>query len=278
MSLVARRSSGKTEYDCPAIAGSMALAPRARPARKDAVAKIVPDTWPLPNELKSRVGARVGRQRLISAQGHHLMVLHQLPKPHARDRAAAVFWRAPEGGWRCFPGRDHPSTLRDHVEAVAKVLEELDDEVEHAKSATDFLEIIRLARPLHRYARNMHAVITQLRDALPDDADVLAARDRAYELERLAENVSDDAANGMQHTIAQHTEEQAQLSERIAKETHRLNLLAAIALPVTAIGSILGMNLSNGLEGLPEPLSFWLIVGLTFGVGFLIRSRVQKDA
>jgi Mg2+ and Co2+ transporter CorA len=107
---------------------------------------------------------------------------------------------------------------------------------------------------------------------------VLAARDRAYELERLAENVSDDAEDGMQHTIAEHTEEQAVLSERIAKESHRLNLLAAVALPITAIGSVLGMNLENGLEGLPEPLSFWVIVAGLFVIGFFIRSRVQKDA
>lgn len=248
------------------------------PEKGTSVAKIVPDTWPLPAELRSKVGARVGRQRLLTHQGHHLMILHQLPKPHVRDRQAAVFWRAPEGGWRCFPGRDHPSTLREHLEGLAQVLEDLDDEVEHAKSATDFLQVIRVARPLQRYARNLHAVLAQLRDALPEDPDVLAARDRAYELERLAENVSDDAENGMQHTIAQHTEEQAALTERIAKESHRLNLLAAVALPITAIGSILGMNLANGLEELPEPASFWIIVALTFAIGLFIRSRVQKDA
>ncbi len=242
------------------------------------MAKIVPDTWPLPSELRSKVGSRVGRQRLLSAQGHHLMILHQLPKPHARDRDPAVFWRSTDGSWRCFPGRDHPGTLRDHVEAVGKVLEELDDKVEHAKTATEFLEVTKIARPLQRYARNMHAVISQLRDVLPDDTDVLAARDRAYELDRLAENVSDDAENGMQHTIAQHTEEQALLSERIAKESHRLNLLAAVALPITAIGSVLGMNLENGLEQLPEPISFWAIVGALFALGLFVRSRVQKDA
>lgn len=248
------------------------------PRERIAVAKIVPDTWPMPNELRSKVGSRVGRQRLLSAQGHHLVILHQLPKPHARDRQAAVFWRSPEGGWRCFPGRDNPSTLRDHVEALGKVLDELDDQVEAAKTATEFLDVIRLARPLQRYTRNLHAVLNQLRDTLPDDVDVLAARDRAYELERLAENVCDDAENGMQHTIAQHSEEQAALSERIAKESHRLNVLAAVALPITAIGSILGMNLPSGLESLPEPFSFWVIVAFAFGVGFFIRSRVQTAA
>jgi hypothetical protein len=241
------------------------------------VAKIVPDTWPIPSELKSRVGTRVGRQRLLAHHGHHLLVLHQLPKPGERTRQAAVFWRNPEGHWRCFPGRDSVATLKDHVEAVADALEKLDDRVEDAHKATDFLELIRVARPLQRYTRNMHQTLGQLRDALADDADVLAVRDRAYELERLADNVCDDAENGMQHTIAQHTEEQAALSERIAKESHRLNLLAAVAMPITAIGSVLGMNLTNGLEILPEPVSFWTIVVLTFGFGFYLRSRVQKD-
>ena len=81
----------------------------------------------------------------------------------------------------------------------------------------------------------------------------------------------------MQYTIAQHTEEQAALSERIAKESHRLNVLAAVALPVTAIGSVLGMNLENGLESLPEPISFWLIVAALVTFGLFLRSRVQRD-
>ena len=80
----------------------------------------------------------------------------------------------------------------------------------------------------------------------------------------------------MQYTIAQHTEEQADLSERIAKESHRLNLVAAVALPITAIGSVLGMNLKNGLEGLPEPLSFWCIVASLVLLGLFLRWRVQK--
>lgn len=240
------------------------------------MAKIVPDTWPVPPELKSRVGTRVGRQRLLTHQGHCLLVLHQLPKAGERTRQAAVFWRNPEGAWRCFPGRDDLGTLKNHVEAVATELERLDDRVEVAHKATDFLEIIRIARPLQRYTRNMHQSLSQLRDVIPDDGDLLALRDRAYELERLADNVCDDAENGMQHTIAQHTEEQAALSERIAKQSHGLNLLAAVALPVTAVGSVLGMNLENGLEGLPEPISFWTIVAVTFAFGFLLRSRVQR--
>ena len=57
---------------------------------------------------------------------------------------------------------------------------------------------------------------------------------------------------------------------------HLLNLLAAICLPVTALGAVLGMNLQNGLEGLPEPMAFWTIVGGAFAFGVYLRQNVQK--
>lgn len=208
---------------------------------------------------------------------HCLLLLHQLPKNNDRERVAIAFWRNENGGWRCFPGRDNIQTLKDHVEAVAKSLDELDDKLEAADKATEFLALIKIARPMHRFTRNMHLALQQVRDAFPEDLEILALRDRAYELERMAETISDDTENGMQYTIAQHTEEQAELSERIAKESHRLNLVAAVALPITAIGSVLGMNLQNGLEDLPEPISFWCIVGSLVLLGLFLRSRVQKS-
>ena len=241
------------------------------------MAKIIPDTWQVPTHLRERVGTRVGRQRAMVEGKHCLLLLHQLPKHNERERAAIAFWRSDTGAWRCFPGRDHIQTLKDHVEAVAKTLDELDDKLEVAEKATDFLALIKLARPLHRFTRNMHLALQNVRDAFPEDLEILALRDRAYELERLAETISDDTENGMQYTIAQHTEEQADLSERIAKESHRLNTLAAVALPITAIGSVLGMNLTNGLEELPEPISFWCIVFGLFLLGMFLRSRVRAS-
>jgi len=241
------------------------------------MAKIIPDTWLVPTHLRERVGTRVGRQRAMIEGKHCLLLLHQLPKHNERERLPIAFWRSDTGAWRCFPGRDNIQTLKDHVEAVAKTLDELDDKLDVAERATDFLALIKLARPLQRLARNMHLALQHVRDAFPEDLEILALRDRAYELERLAETISDDTENGMQYTIAQHTEEQAELSERIAKESHRLNTLAAVALPITAIGSILGMNLTNGLEGLPEPISFWLIVLGLFLFGWFLRSRVRAS-
>jgi Mg2+ and Co2+ transporter CorA len=237
--------------------------------------KIVPDTWELPAKLRNRVGGGVGRQRMLAENGHALLLLHACPRERERERRGAAFWRLPDGEWRCAPGKDGFRTLCQHVEAFATELEKLDARVEAAHKASDFFAILRHARPVHRCARNMHAAITLLRDAQPDDADVLALRNRAYEIERWAETITGDAENGMEFTVAQHTEEQATMSERILEETHRLNMLAATFMPITALGAILGMNVTSGLEALPAAV-FWLIVVAAALTGFFVRGQVRK--
>lgn len=237
--------------------------------------KIVPEYWPLPDTLRQRLGDRAGRQRCLVEAGHAVLVLHKVPKANDRARQAVVFWRSPAGEWRADPGTDSVESLRAHLESYAEVLEELDARVEQAHRAMDFFAILKRARPVLRATRNMHAAIAQLKDQLPADADLLALRDRAYELERLADSITSDAESGMEFSVAQHAEEQAELSVRIASESHRLNLLAAVCLPVTALGAVLGMNLENGLESAPEPITFWCIVAAAFAVGYFLRHRVQ---
>jgi Mg2+ and Co2+ transporter CorA len=240
--------------------------------------KIVPDYWRLPDSLRAKLGERAGRQRALFEQGHSILVLHKVPRGHERGRHAVVFWRTPEQEWRTDPGTDSIQSLAQHVEAYATALEELDDRVEEARRATEYFEILNRARPLVRATRNMNAAIGQLREQCGVNAEpeLLAIRDRAYEVERLADGVAADAENGMDFMVAQHAEETAEISVRIASQSHRLNMLAAICLPVTALGAILGMNLTNGLEALPEPITFWLIVLAAFGLGYYIRKQVQK--
>ena len=241
------------------------------------MARIVPEVWNLPRTLRERVGPRAGRPRVMSHEGHHLLLLHQVPKDAEPDRHAVVFWRTPEGDWRCAPGRDDISTLQAHVEAYGDYLEALDARLEKSSHAEDFLGVLQAARPVQRAARHMQLAIAQLKDAVPTDEALLPIRDRAYEIERTADQLVDEANGEMQLLMARRAEEQARLSERIAVETHRLNMLAAVFLPVTALGAILGMNLENGLEHLPEPVTFWSIVAGAFLLGFVIRSRLSKD-
>lgn len=240
------------------------------------MAKIVPDLWPLPTTLRDKLGVRAGRQRLLLAEGHAVLVLHHVPRPNEHGRRPAVFWRLPDGSWRCNPGVDSIETLRAHVETYAAAIEEIDEKLEGAKRASEYFAILRVARPLHRASRNLNTVITSLKEAFPADGEIMALRDRAYDVERQAELEVGDAENGLEFLVAQRAEEQTAASLRVAAETHRLNLLAAICLPVTALGAVLGMNLQNGLEVLPEPVTFWSIVGAAFAFGFYLRHNVQK--
>lgn len=240
------------------------------------MAKIVPDLWPLPQALRDKLGVRAGRQRLLLHDGHAVLVLHHVPRPNEHGRRPVVFWRQPDGRWRCSPGADDVETLRAHLETYASAIEELDERLERAKRASEFFALLRVARPLHRAARNLSAVMSALKEAFPSDGEILTLRDRAYDLERQAELEVGDAHGGLEFTVAQRAEEQAATSLRIAAETHRLNLLAAVCLPVTALGAILGMNLENGLETLPEPLAFWSIVGSAFAFGVYLRHKVQN--
>lgn len=242
--------------------------------------KIVPDYWALPDNLRKRLGDRAGRQRVVAEAGHAVLVLHRVPRAHERTRHPVVFWRKPTGEWNVDPGTDSIQSLIEHVESYAEALEELEERIEHAKRATEFFTILQRAQPLVRATRNMHAAINQLKElcaTTPLIEELVGVRDRAYELERWADFVAADAENGMEFMVAQHAEETADLSVRIASETHRLNLLAAVCLPVTALGAILGMNLTSGLEMLPQPVVFWVIVAAAFGFGYYLRTRVQQQ-
>ena len=56
--------------------------------------------------------------------------------------------------------------------------------------------------------------------------------------------------------------------------SHRLNLLAALFFPVTAVGSILGIQIANGLEKVYPPYTFWAIVAASILLGLIVRSSI----
>ena len=47
---------------------------------------ILPATWEVPAEFRSRLGEKAGRQRAMMAEGHLLLVLHAPPKKDEPDR------------------------------------------------------------------------------------------------------------------------------------------------------------------------------------------------
>ena len=124
--------------------------------------------------------------------------------------------------------------------------------------------------------RGLHKALQDARDAT-NDPEIITLRDQAGDIERAVELVYDDAQNGLTYTTARQAEEQAALSTNIAQAGHRLNRLAALFLPVSALGSVLGMNLVHGFEGRYAPWLFWCAVVATFSLGFIVRATLPSD-
>ena len=240
------------------------------------MAQVIPDAWQVPNRIRQRVGVQAGRQRAIVEEGHLLLIVHELPKDDELTRPAKLFWRSPEGAWRASGAGQSSGlpVLKRHLESVQQALVQLDERVDGGKTAQDFFTVLNAATPLQRTARNLHKAFQDAREGV-EDRDIIALRDSAGDLERTAELLVGDARNALEFTVAKNGEAQAANGQRAVDAQHRLNLLAALFFPVTAIGSILGMNLRTGMEHAP-PVVFWVVLVAAFGSGFAIRSSLEK--
>jgi hypothetical protein len=240
--------------------------------------KLIPHNWSVPAKFRERLGENAGRQRAMLHDGHLLLVLHEVPKPSDPVRKAAIFWRAPDGAWKASSGRGGLSALRDLVESFAKVTLEMESRLDEARRAADYFEVLQQSGPLLRTSRNLHKALQEARDGVPADRDLINVRDTMSDVERTAELVQFDAKNGLDYTIARRAEEQAINSDHILATNHRLNLLAALFFPATALGSILGMNLLTGFETQNAPFLFWGMTALAIVIGLLFRASIAARA
>jgi hypothetical protein len=240
------------------------------------MAQVIPEAWQVPARVRQRVGVQAGRQRAIVEDGHLLLIVHELPKEDDDTRAAKLFWRAPDGTWRASgAGQSNGlAVLKRHLDAVRQALAQLDDRVDAGKTAQDYFAVLNVATPLQRVARNLHKALQEAREGV-DDREVIALRDTAGDLERTAELLVSDARNALEYTVARNAEAQAANGQRAVDAQHRLNLLAALFFPVTAVGSILGMNLRTGMES-ASPAVFWAVVVAAFASGFAIRGSLNR--
>lgn len=242
------------------------------------MSKLIPSSWQdFPPTLTARFGTKAGRQRTMVHEGHVILVVHSPPKSHELERRASIFWRHPNGTWKSAGDvKGNLSSLKGVVDAYMKKAASLEGAVETARAAADYFNILQEAAPMLRACRGLHKALQEAREALKADVDVISLRDLAYEAERTLELVQQDANAGLDFTVARRAEEQAELAERIAKSSHRLNLITALFLPVTALGGVFGANLTHGLENSNAPWLFWGFVIASFAVGFLVRSTVAS--
>ena len=235
---------------------------------------IIPPTWNLPESIRIRLGQTTyGRQRAIVEEGHLLLVLHKPPGANDSGREGVLFWRTPVGEWQWNRGGGGPGALKRHVQSYAEIESKLADDYEKALEIKTLFDLVEALVPLTRAARNMHQALQSARDAIKSDAFLIEMRDLGYEAERNFDLLLEDVRNAVQYRTAREAEEQARLSKEALHASHRLNTLAALFFPLTAVASIFGMQLAHGLNE-RDPSIFWIIFAVSVGLGLGMKRWV----
>jgi len=247
---------------------------------------ILPSTWEVPAEFRSRLGEKAGRQRAMMAEGHLLLVLHAPPKKDEPDRKGRLFWRKPDGTWLSNELGGGPAALAKHLSEYSEIIDKMDRQEDVAWSVDEYYTILDAMWPIQRSARNLHASLQEARKLLSADRDLINFRDKAYDIERTAELLYNDVRNALEFAVAKKSEEQAANAHQMARQSHRLNLLVAFFFPLATLVAIFGSEMKHGLEEyLPHPYYLFYIVtgvGLVLGgllagwLGFLNKFRRNK--
>ncbi len=242
------------------------------------MSKVIPHNWEIPQVFRDRLGAHAGRQRTMHHEGHLLIILHEPPQAEVAERAARIYWRKPDGTWKATGSSStNIGALRVLVEDYQKAEDAMEVRAAAAKRATDWFELIHDTAPLLRAARGMHAALQEAREHAKTDTAVISLRDTAQDIERTLELIHNHAKSGLDYAIAKGSEDAAKNSEHVLESGHRLNLIAATFLPITALGSLFGMQLANGLEHESSPWVFWGVAAAAFLLGLIVRASLPKQ-
>ena len=231
--------------------------------------QIIPNLWAtIPEAIRNRVGREAGPQRAMFEDGHLLVILHKMPGPHDVSRRPALFWRQPDGAWKSTPENGSGLALQNHLTGYAARLDELDKEEHAAKTAVEYHQVLEAIAPVLRSARGLHRAMQQAREFVKADRDLINLRDQAASIERTAELLLQDAQFGLNFTVAKQAEAQAQSAKIMANTSHRLNVMAALFLPLTALTGLFSMYVRADVAD--TPTNFWLIAAAGVGVGLVM--------
>ncbi|MHC4879882.1 MAG: CorA family divalent cation transporter [Planctomycetota bacterium] len=216
------------------------------------------------------------------ADGHLLLVLHAVPQDGESDRAGRLFWRDPSGDWRSLGRPDGAAALDEHLREYRKRIELLEEREHRAVTADDYFSVLSDLTPVFRSARNLQLAMQDAREQIKDARDLIDFRDRTYEIERQADLLHQDTKNGLDFTVAQRADDQAQASYRMSVASHRLNILVAFFFPIATLCAVFSTSLTFGprlkeLEAqfAPLPLLVMLLVGLA--IGLILKSIITRE-
>jgi Mg2+ and Co2+ transporter CorA len=227
----------------------------------------LPQFFECEDELLDQLSSRPGNQRCVVGRDELLLVVHDVPKPGSPERDPIIFWRRADETWLDFGGRKGLGKLGELIDRYVKVIDALEDVVDEADTAQEIFDLARAAGPLARSTRNLALAIEQTMAQDEDTRELRTYRDRARELERAAEQLTQDARLTMEFWQAERSEEQQKSAERLNKIAFRLNLLAGLFLPLVAIGGLFGMNVDLPDIAEHSKAWFWIVVcgGLVSG-------------
>lgn len=236
---------------------------------------IIPPTWNLPEAIRARLGQNTyGRQRAIVEDGHLLLVLHLPPGPDDLKREGVLYWRTPTGDWLASRGGSGPGAVKRHLQGYVECEAKLAAEFETVADIKGLFDLVEALTPLARAARNMHHAVQEAREKIQGDPFIIEARDLAYEIERNMELLLEDVRLRIQYRTAREEEKQAKAGQEALRASHRLNTLAALFFPLTALASVFGMDLLHPLRQ-DQPLHFWIVLATGIGLGLLVKSWVM---
>lgn len=230
---------------------------------------LIPANWSdFPDEFRDRLGSSVGRQRCMVAANQLLIVAHHVPEHDEHARRGLLFWMNAQGEWRASNGDPGKAALQMHLDRYAKRVDAYEAEETRAQTADDYLKLLDGLVPIVRSAKNLLATLEEARKEFPKERSLIDHRDRAYDISRQVELLYEDSKNAMEVTLIRRADEQTAVTHRMAVAAHRLNLLAAVFLPLATLGSIFGTTLTDNWSWSKTPLGFacFVISGIVLGL------------
>lgn len=242
---------------------------------------LLPNDWGVPEDFRHRLGDDVGRQRMMSHEGHLLLVLHAPPRAGERTRRGRLYWREPAGHWRPQPLAHPDHAVGELIGEYESLTTEVEAREESADSAKQYFDVLTELAPLVRSAHNLYTVLKEARGAAREDRQLILLRDRAYALTRRLELLQQDTKNTLDFLIARRAEEQAESAQRQASAAHRLNVLAALFFPLATLTSLLSTRLGHGadfdrLDALYAPAPLLWLVPIGLGLGIVLAVFVSR--
>lgn len=240
-------------------------------------APILPKLWTLPDSIRNRIGREAGPQRAMLEEGHLLVILHLVPAPDEHTRKAALFWRQPNGEWKSNLEGGGIAALGGMLKSYEMKLASLEDAENAASTAAEYHRVLETLSPVLRTSRGLHRTLQQAREMMKSERDLINFRDQSAAIERNAELLLQDAQFGLNFTVAKQAEVQAANAQKMASTAHRLNMLAALFLPLTTLAGVFGMNVDSGIKNQPENFFLILALGILMGGGLsLLISRARR--